>query len=259
MSDQVLIREENNVLRVAINNPEKKNSLTKEIYEGLIAAFDQAESTPSVRVLLLESAAEGIFSAGNDMESFLQIKNHDGKSEVPSLTLMKRAALAKKPLIAAVNGAAIGLGTTLLLSFDLIYASEEARFKTPFVNLGAVPEAGSSRLLQEFVGRQAAAEMLLLGDFISAQRAYEMGLVNKIVPQAELEETALAAARTIAGRPPEAVHITKELMRGDTAPLIELIEKEMRLFGEQARSPELEEAVMAFLQKREPDFSKFWK
>ncbi len=254
MTDKIELREEDGILRVAFNHVEKKNSILPEMYVALNEAFDRAANERSIRALLLESRGD-IFTAGNDMASFLDLQ--DQSQTNPTLKWMKQAALSEKPLIAAVNGPAIGIGVTILCSFDLVYAAEEATFLTPFVNLGAVPEAGSSMLMPGSLGWQRAAEFLLTGEKVSARRAYDMGLVNKVVPRAELEETALAAARNIASKPPESVRLTKKLMKGDTTALIDWIDHEMVMFGERAQSEELREAVGAFLEKRKPDFSRF--
>ncbi|WP_306253984.1 enoyl-CoA hydratase [Parvularcula sp. IMCC14364] len=256
MTDKIVVHEDRGILRVRINHPEKKNSLLPEMYVALCDAFRRAEETKSVRVLLLEGEGD-MFTAGNDMSSFLAIKDADKNQENPSMTLMKLAALAQKPVVAAVNGPAVGIGITLLSSVDLVYAAEEARFLAPFVNLGIVPEAGTTMLMPQFLGWQAAAEILLTGDWISAERACEMGLVNRVVPLADLEETAMAACLNIASKPPESVRLTKQMMRGDTSALMARIEYEMTVLAQCAESDEMKEAVMAFLEKRKPDFSKF--
>ena len=256
MTDKIVTSIEDGILRVRFNRPDKKNALLPEMYQALDEAFDQLAEDKTCRVMLLEGSTEA-FTAGNDVASFMAVRQRDPSAPNPTLSLMKKAATSKKPLIASVSGPAVGLGTTLLFSFDLVYASETAYFKTPFVDLGIVPEAGTTMLMPGFLGWHAAAEMLLTGDNITAERAREMGFVNKIVPAEELEETALAMARKLTEKPAAALRLTKELMKGEQSALLELIEREMRILAECVHSPETEEAVKAFMEKRPPNFKQF--
>ena len=256
MTNKILTANEDGVFRVRFNNPEKKNALLPEMYIALNEAFDTFNEDKTCRVMVLEGEGDA-FTSGNNMASFLMLQNADPEAENPTLNLMKKAATCEKPLIAAVNGPAVGLGTTLLFSFDLIYAAESAFFLTPFVNLGIVPEAGTTRLMPQALGWQAASEFLLTGEKISAQRADEMGLVNKILAPEELEAYALEKARLIASKPPSSMRHTKRLMKGDQSSLLQLMDEEMKVIAECGKSDEMKEAVSAFLEKRPPDFSKF--
>ncbi len=252
MSDHVQIETRDRVLEVWLNRPEKRNALTSAMYERLIDAFDTAESDSRIRVLLIAGKGDG-FSAGNDLNDFLSSAS-DG--DPAAYRFIKRLAAFEKPLIAAVHGAAVGLGTTLLLHCDLVVAGASTRLQLPFVNLGLVPEAGSTLLLPRLIGLARASELLLLGLPIDAARALELGLVNRVVPDADLIETARGLAAEIAARPPGAIRLTKRLLRLESG-VAERIEVEMADFRRQLASPELREAATAFLEKRKPDFSCF--
>jgi len=244
------------VLRVAINRPEKKNALTGEMYNELSDAFEQGDANPATRVLLLHGNGDS-FTAGNDLEDFLQ-KPWTGQGVPPAVRFMYAVAKAKKPVIAAVHGAAVGIGTTILLHCDLVFAAEDAKLIMPFVNLGIVPEAGSTVLLPALIGYQRSAELLMLGGPMMAQRAYELGMVNKVVPNDALLSTAMEAARKLSDQPANALLATKQLLK---KPLQSELDRAMREEVEVVRmhlhSPETKEALTAFLQKRKPDFSKF--
>jgi enoyl-CoA hydratase/carnithine racemase len=245
------------VLRIVINRPEKKNALTAAMYTELSDAFDQAEANPSVRVLLLHGKGDS-FTAGNDLEDFLQKPWSGQETMPPAVRFMRTVAAAKKPVIAAVQGAAVGIGTTILLHCDLVYAAENAKFVMPFVNLGIVPEAGSTLLLPSLIGHQRAAELLLLGAAVTAQRAYELGLVNAVVPPESLMVTANKAAHTLTEKPASALLETKRLLKAPyQAELERVIEQELRLVRQHLDSPETKEALTAFFEKRKPDFSNF--
>ena len=191
------------VLRIALNRPEKKNALTGDMYEALSNLLQQAEDDAGVRVILLHGNGDA-FTAGNDLEDFLR-KPWKGQKVPPAVHFIRAMAHAKKPVIAAVHGLAVGVGTTILLHCDLVYAADDARFMMPFINLGIVPEAASTVLLPTFIGRQRAAELFLLAAPLTAQRAYEMGLVNAVVPRDELLSTATAVAAQLAEKPAGAV------------------------------------------------------
>ena len=256
MTDRIHITEESGILRVAINWPEKKNALSEEMYEALTEAIERTDREDSLRVLLLESHAEGMFTAGNEMSSFLSPAPRSAEKKNASWRLMEAAARAEKPLIAAVNGPAIGIGATLMMHFDFVYAVPDAYFLMPFTRIGIVPEAGASLLVPRYYGRQAAAEFMLAADTISAERGYDMGFVNRVVAPEDLLPTALATAETLMSRAPEALRLTKKLIKGDTDELIERIDLEMRTLGTTLQGGEVKEAVTAFMQKRKPDFSK---
>jgi len=244
------------VLEIAINRPEKKNALTAEMYTALADAVDQGESDPAVRVILLYGKGEA-FTAGNDLADFMQ-RPWKGQAVPPAVRFIRTVAFASKPLVAAVHGLAVGVGTTILLHCDLVYAAQETRFMMPFVNLGIVPEAAATVLLPLMVGRQRATELFMLAAPFTAQRAYEMGLVNAVVDHDGLVPAALGAAQQLAEKPLGALLACKELMkRGFRAEVERALSEEVSVISERLESPETAEAVRAFLDKRKPDFSKF--
>lgn len=240
------------VLEIRFDRPKKKNALTVAMYTAMVEALERAASDEAIRAVVFTAEGE-TFTAGNDVMDFM---NGLGEGEPPVLRFIRLLATFEKPLIAAVHGGAVGLGTTMLLHCDLVYASESARLHTPFVSLGLVPEAASSLLLPQRVGPAIAAEMLLLGTPVSAVRAKELGLVNAIVPVESLRATALASAAALAKQPPRALRISRALLRGDTAQTVTRLNEEAKLFAEAVAGPEAREAFMAFLEKRTPDFSK---
>lgn len=244
------------VLHISMNRPEKKNALTGDMYHALADAVDRAESDRAVRVILLHGEGD-CFTAGNDLQDFLQ-NPWKGQAVPPPIRFIRVMAFAKKPVIAAVHGLAIGVGTTILLHCDLVYAADDARFMMPFINLGIVPEAATTVLLPLLVGRQRAAELFLLGTTLTAQRAYELGLVNAVVAREELLQTAAAAAQQISEKPPGAVLACKDLMkRAFQAEIERALRDEEAVITERLESPETKEALNAFLEKRKPDFSRF--
>lgn len=244
------------VLRIAINRPEKKNALTAEMYSALAAAVEGAEGDSSVRVLLLHAVGDA-FTAGNDLVDFLQ-KPWAGQQTPPAVRFILAMATANKPIVAAVQGLAVGIGVTILLHCDLVYAAEGAKLMMPFVDLGIVPEAGSTLLLPSLVGHQRAAELLMLGAPLTAQRAYEVGLVNAVVAPDVLLATASGVAQKLAEKPVGALVASKQLLkRVHKAELDRAIRDELKVVSERLDSPETREALSAFVEKRKPDFSKF--
>jgi enoyl-CoA hydratase/carnithine racemase len=245
---------DNGVLRLGLSRPEKKNALSCAMYEALNAAFDRAQSESEVKVLLIHGLPE-VFTAGNDLEDFLK-QPMDEHS--PVLGFLRRLATCEKPLMAAVNGFAVGIGTTLLLHCDLVYAADDAKFALPFVNLGLCPEAGSSWLLPRLAGHAQAAEKLFFGEAFGADEAQHLGLVNKVLPPAEVLTYALARAERLAQQPAAAVRATKRLLKADQqATLLARMDEEAELFRQMLTSPAAQEAMSAFLEKRKPDFSKW--
>jgi enoyl-CoA hydratase/carnithine racemase len=243
------------VLRVQLDRPEKKNALTRAMYTRLTEVLEAADADPATRVIVLHGAGDA-FTAGNDLRDFLEQPPQD--QDHPTFRFILAVSRVQKPLVAAVHGVAIGIGTTLLLHCDLVYAAEGARFHTPFVDLGLVPELASSLTLPALAGHQRAAEMLLLGQPVDATRAAQLGFVNAVVPADRLLDTAMEAARTLAAKPAASVRLTKALMRGAQAALVaSTLEEEARLFVDRLASPEAREAFAAFLEKRRPDFSRF--
>jgi enoyl-CoA hydratase/carnithine racemase len=243
------------VARVRFDRIEKKNAITAEMYPMLANALAAAEADPQVRAVLLHGTAD-CFTAGNDVHDFVSRPRKPGTS--PAQALFRVLPNMKKPVVAAVGGPAVGIGTTMLLHCDLVYAAPNARFQMPFVPLGIVPEFGSTFLLPLIAGYQRAAELLLLGQPFTAQKAYDVGIVTAVVPQENLLSEAEKAAVAIANLPPESVRLTKRLLKARYADtLASTIEEETRIFTERLSSPEAKEAMSAFLEKRKPDFSRF--
>ncbi len=253
MSDKVIYRASDGVAEVRLNRPEKKNAILGEMYAAMADAVLAAEADAAVRALII-GAEGGSFTAGNDLTDFL---NRPGSDEEPPVRrFMLALSRAEKPVVAAVDGLAIGIGTTLLLHCDLVVASTRSRFQMPFVNLGLVPEFASSMLLPARIGFQRAAELLLLAESIDAATAREFGLVNRVVEPAEVDTTALDLARRLAVKPPEAMRQSKRLMRLDPDQVLQRMNAENAEFSRLLASPEAREAFTAFLEKRAPDFSK---
>jgi len=242
------------VARIELARPEKKNAITTEMYVQMAEALAAADADRNVRAVLLHGAAD-CFTAGNDLSDFL--KRPPGASS-PSWRFFEVLPALSKPIVAAVGGPAVGIGTTLLLHCDLVFATSAARFQLPFVQLGVVPEFGSTYLLPLLAGYQRAAELLLLGQPFTAEKAREVGIVTEVVPEAELLQRALEAATQVAELPPESIRLTKRLMKSAQAQAVkQQIAEEGRLFVERLSSPEAKEAMNAFLEKRKPDFSRF--
>jgi enoyl-CoA hydratase/carnithine racemase len=234
------------ILRLA--RPEKKNALTAEMYDALTAGLREAAADDAIRVVLLVGAP-GVFTAGNDLSDFLQ--HPPAGEESPVFRFLSVITKFEKALVAAVDGPAVGIGTTLLLHCDLVVAATGARFQLPFVKLGLVPEAASSYLLPRLAGMQRASEWLLLGEPFSAADAHSAGLVNRVVAADVLEQTALGFAEALAARPPEALRLSKKLIRGPRAAEVQAVmDRESALFVERLASDEAREAFMAFLSKK---------
>jgi enoyl-CoA hydratase/carnithine racemase len=243
------------VARVRFDRLDKKNAITAEMYALLADALAAAEADREVRAILLQGAAD-CFTAGNDLSDFLKRPPADESS--PTWRLFKVLPSLEKPIVAAVGGPAVGIGTTLLLHCDLVYAAPNARFQMPFVPLGIVPEFGSTFLLPLLAGYQRAAELLLLGQPFSAQKAYEAGIVTAVVSQENLFSEAEKATAALAALPPESIRLTKRLMKARYGQSVaDTIAEEGRIFRERLGSPEAREAMSAFLEKRKPDFSRF--
>jgi len=244
------------VLCIAINRPEKKNALTAEMYSALADAVEQGEADPAVRVLLLHAIGE-VFTGGNDLMDFLQ-KPWSGQQIPPAVRFIHSVAYAKKPIVAAVQGLAVGVGVTILLHCDLVYAAEDAKFMMPFLDLGIVPEAASTVLLPALIGHQRASELLMLGAPLDARRAYELGLVNAVVAPGALFATASQAARKLADKPWGALLACKRLMKqAQHAEVDRALGEEVQEIRDRLDSAESKEAFTAFVEKRKPDFAKF--
>lgn len=254
-SSHILTENRDRVCCITINRPEKKNALTLSMYAALGRALDDADADEAVRVVYLTGAGDG-FCSGNDVMDFLMSPPED--EAAPAFAFLRALCEARKPLVAAVSGPAIGVGVTMLLHCDLVYAAENARFRMPFTSLGLCPEAGSSLLIPRLVGHQRAAQYLLLGEEFNAATAHGFGLVNGVCPAESLHETAWAAVTRLAELPPNAVRTTKALLKkGYADQLRDTILDEGALFMQCLRSPETAEALQAFLQRRKPDFSAF--
>ena len=245
----------NRVARVELARPEKKNSLTQDMYAGLADALAGAQADPQVRAVLLHGTPD-CFCAGNDVADFLSRPPLQTGS--PSVRFFDAMLALDKPLVAAVGGPAIGIGTTMLLHCDLVYAASNARFQLPFVPLGIVPEFGSTYLLPLIAGYKRAAELMLLGQPFDAKKAHEAGIVTVVVPPENLFEEAKKAAAALAALPPASMRLTKQMLKKrHGAQVREAIAEETRTFAERLNSPEAKEAMSAFLEKRKPDFSRF--
>jgi enoyl-CoA hydratase/carnithine racemase len=254
MAEHIVVSVENRVLTVRLDRLEKKNALTRGMYLGMIEALKQADADPNVRVVLI-TGTEACFTAGNDLVDFANAK--PGETS-PAIVYLQTLAAAQKPVIAAVGGVAVGIGTTMLLHCDLVYASLDARFQLPFVNLGLCPEAGSSTLLPALMGHRRAAELLYFGEPFTAGTAQEVGIVNTVVASNELLNMAMEKARQLAEKPPAALRITKALLkRGSANAIAEAMANETEEFAALLQGPEAKEAMMAFMQRRKADFSQF--
>ena len=247
MNEFINLNFEDGVARIGVMRPQKKNALTQAMYAALADALDAAESDASINAILLHGTDE-VFSAGNDMQDFLT--NFSLDESAPVVRFLHTLAAAAKPVVAAVNGAAIGIGTTMLLHCDLVYCGENARFQLPFVNLGVVPEAGSSYLLTAMLGQRHAAELLLLGDRFDAASALRFGIVNGVFPDGESFAHALRAAVQLASKPPQAVRATKMLMKSHNREAVrQAMQVEATYFVERLQSPEAQAIIAAFGRK----------
>ncbi len=250
----------NGVATIEIARPEKKNALTTAMYQAMADALRAAAADAAVRSVLI-TGQPGIFTSGNDIEDFMSRPPGQGGSnamESPVFQFMLALVECDKPVVAAVTGAAIGIGTTLLLHCDFVYVSDEARLAMPFVGLGLVPEFASSLLVPQLMGQAKAAEKLLLGDPFTGAEAVEWGLANAVLPAGEVVNHARRVAERFNALPPGAVRGAKKLMRDPVRAQIQAtIRTEGELFASRLRSPEAMEAFQAFFQKRKPDFSRF--
>ena len=253
MSD-ILVHTEAGVCTLTLNRPDKKNSITAAMYGALADALQAAQDDASVRCAVLQGN-ETTFSAGNDIADFLH--NPPASADSPVFRFLRGIAQFPKPLVAAVCGPAVGVGTTLLFHCDLVYAGDNAAFSMPFVNLGLCPEAGSSLLVPQMLGYHRAAEALLLGEPFMAEAALEVGLVNRVLSPLETAGYAQAVARKLAAKPLGSLVETKRLMKkGQTALVMDTIAEEGASFGRMLREPAAREAFGAFMERRKPDFSK---
>jgi enoyl-CoA hydratase/carnithine racemase len=255
--DEIITERSGSILRVELNRPKKRNALTSRMYVTLADVFNDAAKDERTRVVLWHGAGDS-FCAGNDIEDFL--KNPPRPGDFPQARLMNALVDFDKPLVAAVQGAAIGGGTTMLTHCDFVYAGESAKFQMPFVNLAVVPEFGSSFSVPARIGHIRAAELILLGLPFDAKRAADLGFVTQVVPDQDLLATATATARKLAAKPASALQATKRLMKGSFREQIKAAMKaENEEFSAQVRSEDAKEALTAFLEKRPPDFTRTMK
>lgn len=252
---EVVSQVHDRVLSLRFNRPERKNALTLAMYSALAELINAAGGEPGIRVITLAGTDE-FFTSGNDLMDFMnQPEIHP---DHPVVRFMEALRHCPKPVVAMVRGHAIGIGTTLLLHCDLVYAADDARLQLPFVNLGLCPEYASSYLLPRLVGQQKAAELLLLGEPFSGAEAAAMGIVTKAVPWDELQDYARARVQRLAQQPPAAVRRSKALLRANTRGAVEQsLELEYQGFAQGLASEECKESVTAFFEKRAPDFSRF--
>jgi enoyl-CoA hydratase/carnithine racemase len=255
MSANVIVETGNRVKRIEIDRADKKNALTAAMYGAMADALVAADTDSAVRVVLIHGRPD-CFTAGNDLKDFLERPPHAEEGE--AFRFIRVISTTKKPIVAAVGGAAVGIGTTMLLHCELVFAAPGARFQLPFVSLGLVPEAASSFLLPMIAGYQRAAELLLLAQPFGVEKALAAGFVTEIIPEDELLEHARDAAERLAALPPESVQATKRLMKcSREASVAQAMAEEGKLFRERLAGAEAKEAMTAFFEKRKPDFSKF--
>ncbi len=251
--DGVQCHTEGGICTLTLHRPDKKNAITAAMYTQLVAALNTAASEPSTRVVVVQGSTT-VFCAGNDVSDFLHHPPID--STAPVFRFLQALAQFAKPLIAAVCGPAVGVGTTLLLHCDLVYAGDNAVLSLPFVNLGLCPEAASSLLLPRRIGAARAAEMLMLGDPILAEAALEMGLINRVLAPSETANYAHSIAKRLAQKPGDALQTTKRLLRQDSAAAVQrALDQEAQEFARLLQEPAAKEAFSAFMQQRKPDFS----
>ncbi len=253
-SDLIALDLRGGVQSLTFNRPEKKNALTSAMYGAMSHALVTGDSDPGVCVHLFLGNEAG-FTAGNDLKDFLSAAQ-GGEFDANALAFLKALSSSAKPVVAAVDGMAIGIGTTLLLHCDLVYASPRAQFRTPFIDLGLVPEAASSLLMPARMGHQMAFELLCLGTTFDAERALAAGLINAIHPSDQLEQRAREAAESLAKKPQAALKAARALMRGDHASIDARIDEEIEVYKTCLKTSEAREAFQAFLDKRPPNFAR---
>jgi enoyl-CoA hydratase/carnithine racemase len=254
MTNEILVHAEAGVMTITLNRVERKNSITSDMYGAMADGIERARADDAVRVVLFQGH-ETVFSAGNDIGDFLN-KPPAGENS-PVFRFLHGIATFPKPLLASVCGPAVGVGTTMLLHCDLVYAGDNAAFSMPFVNLGLCPEAASSLLVPQMLGYHRAAEALMLGEPFMAEAALEVGLVNRVLPPTEANNYANAQARKLAAKPITSLVETKRLMKkGLQAQVMQQMADEGESFRRMLGAPAAKEAFTAFMEKRKPDFSK---
>ena len=254
MSEFIRTELDGGVLTVTFDRADKKNAITQAMYTALAEATERTRTDDAVRVILFRAEGDS-FSAGNDIADFLN--SPPSSQDAPVFRFLRNLSGFPKPVLAAVCGPAVGIGTTMLFHCDLVYAGDNAAFSMPFVNLGLCPEAASSLLVPQMMGYHRAAEALLMGEPFMAEAALEVGLVNRVVPPTEATNIVMAQAKKLAAKPMTALIATKRLMKKGQAALVQQqMEEEADTFGRMLREPAAKEAFGAFMEKRRPDFSK---
>jgi len=248
MSEHIEISRDGAVQIVRMNRPDKKNAITRAMYAAMAKALTEGDADETVRVHLI-LGVPGAFSSGNDLADFMAVAT-GGEQGTEVADFLQALATAEKPIVSGVDGIAVGIGTTLNFHCDVTLATPRTQFHTPFVDLGLVPEAGSSLLGPALLGRQQAFALLGLGEPFPAERARAAGLIYDVVPEDELEAAALAAARRVASKPPQALKIARDLMLGDRAALVERIREEGRQFAARLKSDEARNAFVAFMNRK---------
>ncbi len=249
MSNLVVVRDVGAVRIVRMNRPEKKNALTMAMYEAMSAAFEDVGKNPALRCLLIAGQPDA-FTAGNDLADFLKASNEDGALGPYIMRFLYALARCERPLVAAVRGNAVGIGTTMMMHCDHVVAGTDARFSTPFVSLGLVPEAGSSLIAPRMMGHARAFSLLVMGRPMNAEEAKAAGLVNTIVVPDQVEAEAMKAAQEIAALPPQAVLEARQLLRGSREEIVARIDEEAAIYRTRLQSPEARAAFEAFLNRK---------
>jgi enoyl-CoA hydratase/carnithine racemase len=252
--EHVLVEQRGNIVSIKLNRPDKKNALTGAMYDVISDSLERVETEPNIRAVAITGIGDS-FTAGNDIDDFLNGPSRPG--ERPAARFLRVLSNFPKIVVAGVNGLAVGIGTTMLLHCDLVLASESATFRLPFVNLGLVPEAGSSLLLPRLIGYQRAAGMMFCDDVLDAKTALTLGLVRSVHAQHELEAAMAQLLKSVVSKPPRALKRTKTLLRAENSQATLQMRQEMLFFQDQLGSDEAREAMQAFKDKRKPDFSKF--
>ncbi len=256
----ILCSKADGILTIQFNRPQRKNAITSAMYQSMADALQDGDQDAAVRAILITGTPE-IFTAGNDLEDFMKGAKPDAGGSVedrPVFQFMRQLNAASKPVVAAVAGAAVGIGTTLLMHCDLVYAADNAKFSMPFTQLGLCPEFASSLLFQQIAGYARAAEKLMLGEAFLAQEAFQMGLVAKVLPLDQLIPFATSQAAKLVALPATSVRATKRLMKSSRVdPILSTMAAENTLFSAMLLAPEAKEAFTAFFEKRKPDFSQF--
>lgn len=248
MSEHIVVERRGAVQLIRMNRPDKKNALTRAMYAAMTGALTAGDADPEIRVHVF-LGVPGAFSSGNDINDFMAFAA-GGALGGEVIDFLVALAVSQKPIVSGVDGIAVGIGTTINLHCDLTYATRRTVFRTPFVDLGLVPEAASSLLAPAIIGRQQAFALLGLGRGFSADRAKTAGLIFEVVEEDDLEREVFAAAEEIAAKPPEALKIARDLMRGPREPVVARIHEEAVLFGQQLRSAEARSAFTAFLNRK---------